>query len=298
MTEHDQTEGESQSHKSERQPRHAVIKAFILRQFGVVQNYIREAQRRYKKQQQSERSYPGNELRYYLAGKWAKRYDYWRDVRAAWNVERGMLAFTGILTIATILAWITMVRQNNIMLGQMAQTDETLAQMRYAQRAWVGIENVLLSTPIKKGFEFALIVKNVGDSPALVDGVHSIFIFFKADDATIADAARSNRAQPPDGIEEVLAPGLSAAIPCGSNGAVITEEIAKDIVSGSRPAIIVGVIYYHDTLGTKGSTEFCLQYDVPTQSLRSYGKHSRMNQRNAVASHVSPLSLRVSAARP
>jgi hypothetical protein len=133
-------------------------------------------------------------------------------------IARPSLGLAALLTIATIVQVFvsvhqgqSMAEQNEIMVNQIRQTDETLSLMRFAERPWVLAETPLLAEVPPESFETNTLTYtqgNVGNSPAVIMATEAhIFLEKRQADLTKYEKMAQDKALRLRGREMTLPAG-------------------------------------------------------------------------------------------
>ncbi len=152
--------------------------------------------------------------------------------------------FTVVAGVATGLGWWAMHQQNDIMLRQMNQTDQTLAHMRNEQRPWLAISNktnlYYARNDNEAKFEFDL--TNHGKTPCSIRTA-LYGIAFDPDAETAKSLAKGSLAKRIANEGGVVPPG--STIPAVAVFPITwTEDQLNAMTTGKLCAIVVGRITY------------------------------------------------------
>jgi hypothetical protein len=202
----------------------------------------------------------------------------WR--RGAQIGSQGWIAiFTFVLTVFAIIQGVAMVSQNDIMRGQMVQTDKTLELMRLGQRAWVGVVSSEANKfAAEKPLFTQVFIKNTGQTPAFVDGYRAMFMTLKADekpsDPPYSELFEIDPNIFPRNFEQSMPTDVDVGIPLSSPE--YPEDLAQEVADGRRVVYLMGAIFYRDVFEQRRYTTFCLTYHPSVGAFTNYDKYNRM----------------------
>lgn len=210
-----------------------------------------------------------------------------------------MLVFTGILAVAawnlnsiTTKQWQSsqdqlsqMARQTELAQGQLkqakvasAQTDETIKQMRLAQRPWLGIKSASqgkleVGVPI----ETVIQVENTGPTPGTIlagrpYGFTTTTGVDITDDITKAIdlAGRYKRTS-------VIPPGATRTFLTSLSDPVVTQTLIDDIITEKLRFYLVAAYFYVDPTGVSHTTATIFYYDIKSGGFIGYSEYSKMD---------------------
>jgi hypothetical protein len=157
-------------------------------------------------------------------------------------------AFTLVLAVFAIAAWIESQRGTRALEGQ-------LKEMREQQRPWVGVDIASASAKPGDTLNALVTVKNAGKSPALK--VHAVFrtglLKFNSE----------------DGVDECHGCSESVLLPEANVNYIVPLAIPAEMAAKHPAPAIFGRVDYEDSSGNGYWTTVCRYYEIAFQLLAS-----------------------------
>jgi len=268
-------EGQPAGDEANREPDHAKVKAFVLRQFSALHDVARHARRKYlESKQNSSYGYPGSAMRFYLAERWNRRYDLPKTFWEVWDIEKATLALTIIVAFATLA-------QAYFMRRGIDQTQDVINQMRLEQRPWLAADGPprveFAETNLPK---VTVKIKNWGLTPAkTTHGVTRVFARPPGVDIH-ADVDETMEIAKGSVWRTVITPNTTERFDVSYIAPEPEIGLERDLLgrlqNGTQVLYVVCVVYYESSADKPHWSRMCFAFGKDTRSPKTHSQYNEM----------------------